>query len=62
MHSCGLQKGGRVECWGWQETAPTGSFRDVEVGRGYTCGLRPDGAAECWGTLRAPPEGVTYTG
>lgn len=49
---------GPVYHWGqWYEgdiTPPTGYFKQVSTGRGYTIGLRPNGSIEVWGDPVGP--------
>ena len=53
-HSCALQNGGRVQCWGanddGQLDVPEGvSFQQITAGYRYSCGIRADGGVTCWG-------------
>ena len=52
-HTCGLQAGGTIVCWGnntWGQTnAPQGEFKAVSAGIFHTCGLQAGGAIVCWG-------------
>ena len=54
LHTCGLGRGGLVECWGSDEfgqASPlSGEFSSVSAGGFHTCGLRRDGSVECWGS------------
>ena len=53
IHSCGLKRDGRVECWGsnayGQAEDQAGPFVQLSVGGGHTCGLKADGGGACWG-------------
>jgi Regulator of chromosome condensation (RCC1) repeat len=50
---CGLEKTGKVVCWGWdsegQSDAPSGTFSLVSAGAGFACGLKSGGTVVCWG-------------
>jgi alpha-tubulin suppressor-like RCC1 family protein len=39
---------GTVECFGRLAAKPTGSFLDIDTGRGAVCGVRTDGSHHCW--------------
>jgi Regulator of chromosome condensation (RCC1) repeat len=53
-HTCAIQVGGSVVCWGENdrgESTPLGGvFKQVAAGSYHTCGLRNNGAVECWGS------------
>ena len=52
-HSCGVQTGGAVICWGddvfGQAPPPAGTYASVSAGGYHTCGVQTGGAAVCWG-------------
>ena len=52
-HSCRLDEGGRIDCWGdnskGQLNVPRGWFKAVEAGSQFSCALRLSGEAVCWG-------------
>ena len=54
-HACGLLEGGRVLCWGNDDSqqlaeAPTGSgFVEIHSGAAYSCAIREDRTIRCWG-------------
>lgn len=53
LHTCGLDAGGTIICWGTndrgQTAAPTGSFVAVTSGSWHSCAILTDGTGTCWG-------------
>ena len=53
-HSCGVQRGGGVVCWGGSNygrtDAPSGNFSQVSAGIWHSCGVETDGDVSCWGS------------
>lgn len=53
-HSCGLDKDGRIHCWGrdyhGSTFSPEGSFVQVSASdSGAVCAVEEDGSVLCWG-------------
>jgi hypothetical protein len=52
-HSCALEPGGSIACWGdnsqGQTASQPGFYHQVSAGAYHTCGLSTAGAAVCWG-------------
>ncbi|MEO8904247.1 MAG: hypothetical protein ABI488_17950 [Polyangiaceae bacterium] len=75
--SCGIHKGGELECWGVDSlyagpdtgTLPSGSFVALSTGGGTdgyayncACGLKTDGSIACWGDCtKTPPAPASFT-
>jgi len=64
-HTCAIDTGGAVRCWGagtttgdcatninlcGQSMAPSGKFIEVDAAASYSCGLKADGQLACWGS------------
>jgi len=66
QHACALRSDGELVCW--QECSegqcnpPSGPFKQVGAGQGFTCGLRTGGTISCWGRnddgQASPPAGT----
>jgi hypothetical protein len=52
-HTCGIQAGGSLLCWGsgsdGRLDAPAGSYIQVSCGRAHSCALSAGGQITCWG-------------
>lgn len=52
-HSCALDAGGQLHCWGsnqeQQLNAPPDSYRAVAAGNNHTCGITSANRLRCWG-------------
>jgi alpha-tubulin suppressor-like RCC1 family protein len=59
MHSCVLNRDGRVDCWGEPRTSMTPPpglrARFIAASGLFSCAIALDGSVVCWGFKNAPP-------